>query len=980
MSTLSTPQTPRIHEFSTGIYIEWLAGDRWRSRGFTGGWNNNTFGNTHGQGGIPPALDAAIRNDEFEVRAPEREVAVVGRVVQRQGDPQIWAVVAVVSNAVDNRGRGLPVWRYFCCVCRDITNANLELIRLLGKLETFKARHGFLPQFDPRSLSDQPIDFTQVPSALPPKNEPHSAAYDRALNATNTVILPLVLDAGTCHSYHQLLALAAATARAQGRLLSWAWNVTEVEQPGAFIAIQMAAGAVLRMRQAVAPVAEGSDVAALAAVLQEFGRNNQVKAETVAKLDELLRRDPNLKDPEILRQTYRQFGVEANKQFKIFQPEQLINPQQIRVLPLWVLLDPKMWPEYQRWFVIFPSNTQQGKISQSFQQQLKALLLPKFPDLAGAVGADVVWLGWQSLKEGKVSGAELAQQLTDPHSLFAPAPEVLCQTLGNRLQQLDTECRQLLRTRSTAPEAELVKDPYWSDLKNYLLLWSNKNAHALVALGVAHPMFGSYNPGSGGRSGDGLFSRDLKSWFNWGEGWKNARYCFQRATSLENVLSQLPSPDRCRATYAELSKFLGNLSEKPAYSSAFKPCYNFLHAALQPATISVSWFDLVLKGLGYLLTPVVAWVSVVIVGGGGLFLIALAISRIFQVLFNLFNPLVIVIAVLYLLPLAFLILVIVAVLPEITNAINGLFDSRVSLQLPFSSSWPNRTTQLLDALDELPDLDNQEDKQWEKFWKKYTRFLIGLSLMESGNPDQRFHENRLKDIYATIEKKINEQEEVVYKQELENLSPEYSALIRLKCFALLTIIPATYSSPKWVVRIFQIRAYLCKAFSDRKLTTDLGLLYSSTFFSDKVNKLLVDLGESTKTNILNLDTSTSEQQNFVQDLNEKAASEIKNFSVSLWTFLTKQNNKKSRECVHRLEMHLTAHLFTGLLDSRIEPDHVLPWIGPSKIVSPEALLNLLKHDRDFYKKILETVIYGGLCVVKESRILPIKAMLLLGRL
>jgi len=65
-STIPSP----IYEFSTGIYIEWLPGDRWRSAGFTGGWHNNTFGTAYGAGGIPPALDAAIRREEFRVRAP----------------------------------------------------------------------------------------------------------------------------------------------------------------------------------------------------------------------------------------------------------------------------------------------------------------------------------------------------------------------------------------------------------------------------------------------------------------------------------------------------------------------------------------------------------------------------------------------------------------------------------------------------------------------------------------------------------------------------------------------------------------------------------------------------------------------------------------------------------------------------------------------------------------------------------------------
>ena len=885
--------TPTIHEFSTGIYIELLPGNRWRSKGFTGGWNNNTFGTTYGQVAIPAALDAAIRNKQFEVRAPEQEAAVVGRVVQRQGDPEIWAVVAVVSNAVDNRARGLPVWRYFCCACTDLTNANLELIRLLGRLDAFNAKYGRLPVFDPQTLSGKQSNLAQIYPANRPLSEPKSAEYQDALNATNTVILPLVLDARTCHSYYQLLSLASTIASVQNRFISWAWNVSEVEQPGAFVAIQMAVGYTLRMRQAAAPaaaIAAGSDVAALAAVLQEFGRDQQVKAETVQKLDDLLQQDPGLKDPEILRQTYRQFGIEANKKdLKIFRLEQLVNPQQIRALTLWPLLDSQMLPEYQRWCGLFPGNTKQGQISSDFHELKR--LLPQFPSLDMVVGKEVESQWWSLFTNIKISGPEFARQLIDPNSLFASG--VVCQTSGERMTKVEKELQQVRQRQVLAQNSELdQQNYYWSDLKTYCQVWSAQDAPSLAASGIYHPLF--VPQGSGGQGGVNLSSQGWKSWFNIVEGLLKAISVFRSLMNVQQILNGLPSPNHCYQKYSELLTFLDLLCRKPQYEPYFQPLNQFLKKALQPARISVSESDLWLKAIGYVIKPILGLIALETV----IILIIYFVHTALIPLLNFVVALVFVIVV-----ILFVIVVIASIWPEMmTRLQSGLFLGSSGL---FSEGLRSRTEALLNILRSLP--DSNEKGQWNSFLKKYTGFLTDvLALDKIGHIKRNEH---LRDIAQCIDTEIEdckkEVTEAVGKQAWETVESKHRVLVRLQCFAVWTLTLDPSHTP--------------------------------------INPVDDFLTELAKKNVWNLDKLIPKQADLVEDLNQITVNEIVNFSAQLRQSLA--NEDKGSRCLSKLERYLTAHLFKGL---RITPDIFLQWVGSDKFIPHEALLKVLQDDRNLY--------------------------------
>ncbi len=97
--------TIAIHEFSTGINVQGTA-NNWRSVGFTG-YMNCTIDP------IPPVVQNAISNHLFAVSEGDaiNTPAMVGREVEENGEA--WSVLAVVSRANDEKGRGISVYRYF---------------------------------------------------------------------------------------------------------------------------------------------------------------------------------------------------------------------------------------------------------------------------------------------------------------------------------------------------------------------------------------------------------------------------------------------------------------------------------------------------------------------------------------------------------------------------------------------------------------------------------------------------------------------------------------------------------------------------------------------------------------------------------------------------------------------------------------------------------------------------------------------------
>ena len=648
------------------------------------------------------------------------------------------------------------------------------------------------------------------------------------------------------------------------------------------------------MRQAAAPaaaIAAGSDVAALAAVLQEFGRDQQVKAETVQKLDDLLQQDPGLKDPEILRQTYRQFGIEANKKdLKIFRLEQLVNPQQIRALTLWPLLDSQMLPEYQRWCGLFPGNTKQGQISSDFHELKR--LLPQFPSLDMVVGKEVESQWWSLFTNIKISGPEFARQLIDPNSLFAS--DVVCQTSGERMTKVEKELQQVRQRQVLAQNSELdQQNYYWSDLKTYLQEWSALDAPKLANLGIYHPLF--VPQGSVGQGGVNLSSEEWESWLNIVEGLPKAINVVRSLMNVQQILNRLPSPNHCSQKYSELLTFLDLLCRKPQYEPYFQPLNQFLKEALQPASISVSESDLWLKAIGYILKPIV---GVLVVGIALIVVLNVIVRVIFLIIFGILKGWVVVL--LYGVVLVSILGILGAVIwPEIQYTFGQ--------SQPGSDGWRSRTEDLLINLKRLTD---QDTKPWKRFLRESTNFLTDVFDQFTGYTTNSTINEYRSDIYKCIQAEIEDYKEEIQQkisnQTWDTVKSKYRVLIRLECLAIFILILAQH--PKSQGR-------------------------------NAVDEFLKGLGDYAKT--LKLDANT------LDSLNKITLSTVEEFSTKLRGSLSMRDNK-SRECLGKLDRYLTAHLLTGLLENRITPNIFLEWVGAKKLIPPEALLRVLEFDRSVH--------------------------------
>lgn len=233
-----------IEEFSTGIYIKWMSdGTRqWRSAGFTGRWNNNTFAG----GGIPEPILESIRDGEFDVTAADRQVALVGRIVSYQRFSDIWAVLATVIEVFDDKGRSHPVFRFFCLKCKNQNHEKSDLLNLILCIEGYRQRHRQYPIFTPDNSTIK-TDPKQFYPSEPPNNT--SAKYESALNQPKDQNLPQVYQSDVCQNSRQMFNLASALADSQNRALSWAYNVKYVCERNSFVVIQMAEGYALRAQE-----------------------------------------------------------------------------------------------------------------------------------------------------------------------------------------------------------------------------------------------------------------------------------------------------------------------------------------------------------------------------------------------------------------------------------------------------------------------------------------------------------------------------------------------------------------------------------------------------------------------------------------------------------------------------------------------------------------------------------------------------------
>jgi hypothetical protein len=374
-----------IYEFSTGIEIKRTA-QGWESGGFTGDYMNRTIDP------IPKAAIEAIANREFALAegATLTNPAIVGREVTGYGET--WSMLAVVTRGLDDRGRGVSLYRYFLCRGGGYLEA---ILRWMGSsvrvFDPFEARvmgRSHQVEFSPRPVPLK-LEFEALLLMMPPIIIP-----------ATEVCTPLVLDR-----------IAQEIAGSDAR--SWAYQVAALERPEYFQVIYPAsasAEAIFRQALANRPAAaaviagEASIVSALKALV-----NNRVKPGSLEVLENACG-NPQITEAFWTKLFDKQGAGKAIK-------ESIYGSRNVRLLTLKAILIPRFLPTLLAWL----KNS--GKSEQySASLVLQSKILDSFTDFSRACPGLTVML-----KRG-IGG--LLNYLIDKPQVLAEAQFLLTESEG----------------------------------------------------------------------------------------------------------------------------------------------------------------------------------------------------------------------------------------------------------------------------------------------------------------------------------------------------------------------------------------------------------------------------------------------------------------------------------------------------------------------------------------------------------------------
>ncbi|NJN61149.1 MAG: hypothetical protein HC795_06110 [Coleofasciculaceae cyanobacterium RL_1_1] len=305
-----------IYEFSTGIEIKRTARG-WESGGFTGDYMNRTIDP------IPKAAIDAITNREFALAegATLTNPAIVGREVTGYGET--WSMLAVVTRGLDDRGRGVSLYRYF--LCRG--GGHLEaILRWMGS-----SVRVFDPFEDRVMGRSHRVEFSPRPVPLKPEFEALLLMMPPIIISATEVCTPLVLDRITQE-------IAGSDAR------SWAYQVAALERPEYFQVIYPASASaeavfrqVLTSRPAAALVAgEGAIVSALKALV-----NDRVKPGNLEVLENACG------NPQITEAFWAKLFDKQGAGKAI--AEAIYGSRNVRLLTLKAILIPRFLPTLLAW-------------------------------------------------------------------------------------------------------------------------------------------------------------------------------------------------------------------------------------------------------------------------------------------------------------------------------------------------------------------------------------------------------------------------------------------------------------------------------------------------------------------------------------------------------------------------------------------------------------------------------------------------------
>jgi len=347
-------ETVEIHEFSTGIRVDYIAGGgyQWISRGFTGQWMNSTLAQ------IPDAVDQSIKNEQFAVSGAVslQNPAIVGRVVFDSQYQEHWSVVALITYGLDAHGRDFSVYRYFLCKERD----GLGII--LAWINDYKQQNARMPVFNPRDMKTrgQPNEYTGTPRKV------NLAENTRELlNDTIPIIVaPPKID---------LAILNEMAVQKNPQSASWAYNVESINRPENFTVIQTASNAAYnRLLQNKQNSYYGYYILPGNGYTQAINSSYQ----PVEPIKEVIRRikDGNrveLTDVQALAHALESITKENwDKLFDDLGAKDAIEyeikmPEVVRLLTLRAMIIPKTLPEYLDWLSIGGKNLENAEQTES---------------------------------------------------------------------------------------------------------------------------------------------------------------------------------------------------------------------------------------------------------------------------------------------------------------------------------------------------------------------------------------------------------------------------------------------------------------------------------------------------------------------------------------------------------------------------------------------------------------------------------------
>ncbi|WNF14074.1 hypothetical protein [Microcystis aeruginosa] len=341
-----------IHEFSTGILVDGTDDNgEWRSRGFSGEYMNSTLAK------IPRPVQLAIKNREFAVSegASSQNPAIIGREVEYHGEA--WSVIAVVTRGIDERGRCVSLYRYFLCQERG----------KLPDLVSWYMKNG-MPTFNPSDHKQvgYPTEYDDTETQI---NDYIPHELDGIWEGKTPIIIPQKQTPYPALIIHKI---ASKTDPARyNELISWAWNVEDLEKPNRFLVIhpanQKAEG---RIKSQIASIPQ------LTTPLKETSVKIAVRnsCRTGNFQNNLVTIEKALNNPKI-QQDYTTFwgDIFENEGSEYAYQQGIYDKYKVRLLTLQAIICPEKLPDFVAW--IMKKEKDYYPISQSFQQEILRVIL-----------------------------------------------------------------------------------------------------------------------------------------------------------------------------------------------------------------------------------------------------------------------------------------------------------------------------------------------------------------------------------------------------------------------------------------------------------------------------------------------------------------------------------------------------------------------------------------------------------------------------